>query len=538
MVRIKKLFELVIGYVVEPRRRARSICDRVRLLWVFVGKEDHMRGRLNILFRWVIAGFFVVMVLMLFEKSLEASVVLGTFHQGKGKVEADAKVIYRYEFWNWFEPTPQPNDDNTYGYCFTRTLFGLRLTLPNIGAYFQGQNAFMWNLPDDAVALPPGGPMGAGAVYYAHGGHKTYGSTIIRQLYLEIPHFFLKGLFVRGGRFDYADSMEVTYDNPKVNWLKEMRLAERLIGPFTWSSFNRSFDGVKLGYDRTGFNFTSIVVHPTQGGFENDAHNTIEGIDLATLTFTMKYDQWISNTESRLFYFYYHDNRNIPKVDNITVSNPQDIEIHSFGFHLLGTANIGSGVADGILWGVFQTGDWGKFDHEAWAALAELGYQWVGVPWTPWVRIGYHISSGDSDPNDGKHGTFYQMVPTVRKYALFPFFNQMNNEDVFLQAILKPWQKLVVRTDCHYLRLQDRDDRWYMGAGPTRERGNIFGYVGRPSLGGATLGTLLDLTLVYTINKYSSVVLYGGHVFGGDVLENIYRDKNGNMAYCELTFKF
>lgn len=471
-----------------------------------------------------------------------ADIILSTFDQGKGSLSTDLRISYRHEFWDWFKPQAQANENNNYSFFFTRSLAGLKLTLPNLEGYVQAQDVHMWGLPDDAVANQPAGPLGVGAIYFNHGRQKDYSSTIIRQAYLEIPNLFVRGLSFRGGRFDYSDGTEVTYDNPKVKWLKEMRLAERLIGTFNYSSFSRSFDGVKLAYDQDLFNLTGTATRPTQGGFENDAQKTIYGVDLATLTLTMKYNQSIPNTEGRLFYFYYRDDRDVPKTDNTIPGsglNQGNIKVHTLGAHLLGTLKTDNGVFDGLFWGAYQSGDWGNLDHKAWAATVEGGYQFIRWPWTPWIRAGYHVSSGDKDPSDHDHETFYQLLPTVRKYALFPFFNQMNNEDIFLQAILKPAKKLAVRTDLHFLRLHEEGDRWYMGAGPTIAGGNIFGYQGRPSYGDRKLGTLLDITMAYNLTSYLSAVLYYGHVFGGDVIENIYpQEKNANFGYIEITLAF
>ena len=174
-----------------------------------------------------------------------------------------------------------------------------------------------------------------------------------------------------------------------------------------------------------------------------------------------------------------------------------------------------------------------------WAWAAEAGYQLPKLFLRPWLRVGYFAGSGDDNAADGLHKTFFQMIPTGRPYAQFPFFNQMNNEDLFLQAILKPAKKLAVRTDLHFLRLYEEGDRWYMGAGPTSAGGNIFGYHGRPSYGDRKLGTLLDITMAYNLTSYLSAVLYYGHVFGGDVIENIYpQEKNANFGYIEITLAF
>lgn len=482
----------------------------------------------------------LILIISILNGVTHADVTISKFANGDGSLNADGQITGRYEYWNWFE-SGLTSADNSYDFYFTRTRIGLSLSVPQFRAYVQGQDVHMWGLPDD-VAAPPRGPLGIGSVYYLHGKNDNPHSTIIRQAYVDYLPDFAKGLSARFGRFDYADAMEVTYKNPKVMWLKEIRLAERLIGPFGWSSFNRSFDGFQLAYDQPGFNVHSIITHPTQGGFENDAQKTINGIDLFTLTGTMKYDKWIPNTEGRLFYIYYEDDRNVTApADNTgaSVLDRGDIKINTFGMHLLNTVKVEHGVFDGLIWAAYQTGDWADVDHKAWAWDIEGGFQFTEIPWKPWLRAGYFISSGDSNAADGDHETFYQILPTARKYAFTPFYNLMNSEDLFIQATVKPVEKLAIRADLHYLKLNEKNDRWYMGAGPTQKSGTIFGYIARPSSGDDKLGTLLDITVIYNFSEHLSGNFYYGHIFGGNVIENIYgKDEDGDLFFIEITAKF
>ena len=497
--------------------------------------------RIKLFIGILLFAFIIEIQLFVFVEMADANYTIVEFDAGKGSFEATGEVATRYTYWNWFEPY-NSTAENSYDYIFTRTRLGLSLNLSHIRFYVQAQDVHKWGLPDDAIAAAPQGPLGCGAIYYLHGGEKNYHSSIIRQAYIDVPKLFLNGLSTRIGRFDYVDGLEVMYKDPKVNWLKKIRLAERLIGPFGWSSFCRSFDGFQAVYDQENFNLHSTLTHPTQGGFENDAQITINDIDLFTLTATMKYNHILPNTEGRLFYFYYNDDRNISaSVDNTgtNVLDQGQIKIHTIGTHLLGTAQIELGIFDALFWGAYQTGDWGLYDHKAWAAGIEGGFQFTHIPWKPWIRAGYFESSGDSDPADGDHETFYQILPTARKYALFPFYNMMNNKDLFLQTILKPFKKMVIRTDLHFLRLSEGDDRWYMGAGPTRKDGAIFGYIARPSGGAEDLATVLEMMIIYNYSKYFSGNLYYGHAFGKDVIKNIYEgDKNGDYFFAEFKLKF
>lgn len=455
-----------------------------------------------------------------------------------GKITAGGEVAVRYSNWNWFQPAGG-TFDNSYDYFFSRSRLNLELESGSFRAFLQAQDVHMAGLPENSAAPAPQGPLGIGAIYNLHTRDDNPHSLIIRQAYIDLPKLFSENLSLRLGRFDYVDGKEVMYKNPKVNQIKNIRLAERLIGPFGWSSFGRSFDGFQVVYDRDNYNIHSTATHPTQGGFENNAHRSIPGIDLYTLTGTFKYNKILPDAELRLFYFFYEDDRNISATPGQSGLNQGDIQINTFGSHLLKLLKTNSGEFDFVYWGAIQDGEWGAVDHSAWALDFELGYHFLNLPWKPWLRTGYYASSGDSSSTDGEHETFYQLLPTARKYALFPFYNMMNNEDFFFQGIIKPTKDLLIRADLHILSLSEKNDLWYMGAGPTVEQGGIFGYIGRPSNGMDDLATVFDLVVNYTFSKNISGTAYWGHAFGGDVIESIYPgDEDSDFFYVEMKFSF
>lgn len=453
-------------------------------------------------------------------------------------VSISGELTARHSYEDWFQAAT-PRAESDYNYFFTRTRLGLGLRNPYIGAFVQAQDVHMWNVPEHSQAPNPQGPLGIGAIYNLHRGARSSDSLIVRQAYLSFPALFVKGLSARIGRFDFAEGQEVMYENQKVNWLKSMRISERLIGPFDWSSFNRSFDGLQVNYDAAGFGLTSTVTHPTQGGFEKDAHKTISAIDLVTLAGTVKYNQWLKNTEGRVFYYYYNDDRRITNTPGQSGLEEGNIRINTFGTNWLRTETTKAGVVDMLFWGALQEGEWGAVDHRAWAAAIEGGFQFTKLPWKPWVRGGYAVSSGDSDPNDGTHETFYQLLPTARKYALFPLYNMMNSEDLFVQVIVKPGQAITLRADLHAVDLHEAGDLWYMGAGPTQKAGAIFGYIGRPSNSQKDLATIFEIVPSYTFSRHFSANLYYGHAFGHGVVKSVYGgDQGGDFFSLEFKAQF
>jgi hypothetical protein len=197
-----------------------------------------------------------------------------------------------------------------------------------------------------------------------------------------------------------------------------------------------------------------------------------------------------------------------------------------------------AGPLDALVWGALQTGSWGSLAHRAGAYAAEGGWQPRIFPsLKPWLRGGYNYGSGDRNATDSTHGTFFQVMSTPRVYARFPFFNMMNNRDVFGELELRPSPKVTIRSDIHSLRLANRNDLWYSGGGVYQPW--TFGYTGRPSNGQSGLATLYDISADYNASAHLTLGAYYAHAAGKLVIEAIYpQGKNGNFAYLEMMLRF
>jgi len=168
----------------------------------------------------------------------------------------------------------------------------------------------------------------------------------------------------------------------------------------------------------------------------------------------------------------------------------------------------------------------------------EAGWQPNAVPLKPWLRIGYGRSSGDDNPNDGDHDTFFQILPTARIYSWSTFYNLMNNEDAFAQLLLRPLAGLVWRADFHNLRLSESRDLWYQGAGATLNDRNVgFGFPGRPAFGEHDLFRVVESQLTYAWSPALEFTVYYAHLFGGDVVRKIFADDQADFAYLEVILK-
>jgi hypothetical protein len=448
----------------------------------------------------------------------------------------------RGEFADWFDPpgTAAPAGAERYAFFANQLRAGVRVTLPHAQLTVEAQDTRLVNLPDDATLPAPQGSLGPGAVYFLNTRDTNQGETFLKQGFATLRG---RGFTAKLGRFEYREGAETAPGDATLAFLKRARINERLVGTFDFTHVTRSFDGGSLAYDAPGWNATALGVRPTRGGFEVSANRELDGVSLAGLALTAKRLPFASAPPSdlRLFYFYYEDRRNEPvKVDNRALGSRQAdrdaIFVHTIGGHAVTAAELGPGILDGLVWGAGQAGEWGKLDHLAWAGAVELGYQLPSVPAKPWLRIGYDVSSGDGDPTDGDHGTFFQMLPTARVYAQLPFFNLMNDQDLFAQLILRPHERLMIRTDYHWLSLTDRDDLWYSGGGATNAK--IFGFAGSPSGGHRELAHLVDVSATVSLHQYLSLGVYYGHAFGRSVVRASFDDADADYGFVELTFKY
>lgn len=465
----------------------------------------------------------------------------------------------RYEGYDFFQPTNTGgavrNNQNDYSFGAIRARLGVLATTDWLDAFVQAQYIGIYSLPEHAFSAA--GPLGLGGAYYRDSGNLANPNEVfLKQGYVNFKLQKMVGLpnmFFKAGRFEFNDGGEYKTGDAKFDGLKATRVLGRLIGTFDFSNVSRSFDGFSLNFDNPAYHATLTATHPTQGGFNVHGQDQISNIDLAYAAFTAKKGTLIPDTEARLFYIYYGDDRNaVSAVDNRTATGARatallnqnkllsnhNLSLHTIGTHLLGVTKVGAGSVDGMVWGAYQFGDWTNLSQSAYAFAAEGGYQFTEVMFKPWLRAGYSIGSGDTNARDGTHGTFFEIMPTVRLYAKFPFFNMMNMQDAFAQFIVAPTQTTKLGVDFHYLALAQNTDLFYGGSGATSRSGS-FGYFGRNGGGSSSVGELVDVSFSHTINKYFSWSAYYAHAFGSNVVGNAYRLKSdADYGFVEVMASF
>jgi hypothetical protein len=456
----------------------------------------------------------------------------------RDRVTFIASERLRGEVVDWFRPRSGAADAGAhrYGFIASQLRGGASVVLPHAQFTLVLQDTRLGNIPDDASLAPPVGNLGPGAIYFAHTKQRTQGEPFLKLGFVTLRR---AGLAATIGRYEYRDGLETVPGDPTLAALKRTRIAERLVGPFEFTHVTRSFDGGRLAWDRPAWNVTAFGTRPTQGGFEVSANRELD-LTLAGAAFTMKRLPHFPPTDARLFYLYYRDGRDdVLKVDNralpIRTADRARIDVHTAGGHALTVVDVGPGRLDLLGWVALQAGAWGADDHAAWAYAAEVGYQLPASFAAPWLRIGYDRSSGDDDPADRDHRTFFQLLPTARTYAQLPFYNLMNTGDAFAQLLLAPHERVTLRCDYHWLTLSEARDLWYSGGGATSD--TVFGYAGSPAGGHRDLAQVVDLSASVRVLPQLALNAYFGHAFGGDVVHATFAGRGANYGFVEVSYR-
>lgn len=398
------------------------------------------------------------------------------------------------------------------------------------------------NLPDDTS-------FGSASTYTANDNREGDTKVYFRTLNLSFKRIGDQGMSGTIGRFDYSNGTEWKGRNPTIEWVKGNRVSDRLFGLPTWTMFQRSMNGVILKRDNGRFHGAASAWMPTAGTYSKQAGDIINDVKVLTLAGTFKFDTVIPHQEIQVFGYNYDDNRPIvaPRADNVVTGAPQqqkastdgiDVSVRTYGVSAAGAYDLPGGILDTMIWLAWQTGDWYELTHRANAFAIEAGYQWSKAAWKPWLRFGLNQSSGDSDPNDGTHGTFFVMLPS-RKHSNCNAYNQMNLRDFLVQLMARPSTRTQLCLDYHRLRLKEGADRWYSGGGAMANTGTVNGFTARKTGGRSDLGSVVDFTASYALEKRVRLNLFVSRFKGGDAVENTYAAvRNQSFSYLELVTEF
>lgn len=454
-----------------------------------------------------------------------------------GPLEISVNWRTRAEGWNYFQG---PTGNGDYGLWNSTLRLGIGQTGERVDWFLEGEQPSILGLPNNAVVSAPQGQLGLGGSYYAaNDNHTNEANGFVKQAFVNFKHLGPAALKI--GRFEYFDGGEVKPDDSFLATIIQTRISNRLISNFGFSTVQRAFDGTQLSLNYGPNNLTFLGARPTEGVFQVKGMDELD-VDIYSGTYTRSISAGRSAASLRLFGIGYIDHRTLVlKTDNrpsgVRSADQGKIEIATYGMDYVHVYHTGqNGKVDLVLWGALQNGSWGSQSQHAAAFVTEAGWQ-MPFKLQPWLSVGYSYGSGDGDPNNSRHSTFFQLLPTPRPYARFPFYNMMNNEDAYAALNLRPVSELLLRTEAHALRLASASDLWYSGGGAFQPK--TFGYTGRPSNGNHGLANVWDLSADYQVTRSFSTTFYYGHAWGKGVITAIYpKQANGQYVFLETNFHF
>lgn len=475
---------------------------------------------------------FVAFVFSLFGDSARAQ-------EAEPKVTATVSNVTPVESWSYFQPapdplslTPGPLADPNYTFVGNRSEMGVSVEGSRVDLAGAFSYVRLENLPTNAIGP---GALGEGAFYFAAAGVRYSYQLYLSELALRVKSRDQRAS-VSIGRMRYTSGGEVAAPFPALERLKRERLHSRLLGNFESSLYQRRFDGVRVDLDRPSWHLSSSAFLPTQGGYEESTNLSMPKVQVGSAVFTRKSG---SPREWQAFGHLYRDRRaSAAVVDNTaSIDRPVDVTVAAVGLSHARVAPTRVGEIDTLLWAAGEFGDWYGQPHRAASVVGEVGHRWTQAPITPWIRAGYLFASGDSDPDDGRHGTFFQMLPSSRKYALSSVYAQMNLHDVFVQVLAEPG-RVKTRLDLHRVSLASGADLWYYGSGATASTGRFFGFAGRATDRARSLGTVLEGAAEVPITRYWSLNGYVGTMWGGSAVRRLFAGTRLTVWRLENVIRF
>lgn len=443
----------------------------------------------------------------------------------------------RAESWDWFDA----GDEGRYTFVGSHARAGLAGTHRGVEWRLEAASPALLGLPDDAVLPAPGGQLGLGGAYAAaNGGRRDVAGLFLKQATVRIGAAAgRRGTALRAGRFEFADGAESLPRDPVLASLRAQRVSQRLLGTFGFTHGQRSFDGALVTRRGARGQWSVAALRPTAGVFDVDGSTSLP-VDLAYAAWDRETGAARAPVDQRLFVLHAEDRRGTVPTDSRPLADrtaaPRGVGVTTVGLHHLQRVGHGDRAGDVLLWAAWQFGRWGGLTHRAHAMAAEVAWRLPRLRTRPAVRVGGALGSGDGDPADGTHGTFFQVLPTPRAYARFPFHNMMNVEELFATLELRPHATVAVRGGAHALRLREGADLWYLGGGAF-DRGS-FGYAGRPALGARGLGRMLELSVEWRPTPRIQVELFTAHASGGPVMARTYGARDGaRLLYLETSVR-
>ena len=218
----------------------------------------------------------------------------------------------RMAAWQWFAAPPY---ENSYRFGESLLRFGVSQDLPRWDWKIEATQASVLSRPTMPSAQSPRKASSASAAPTMRptANNDFPAALFLKQGYARY-HFNQQDKNARIGRFEFFDGLETKPKNATIAYLQPNRVAQRLLGNFSFTVAQRSFDGVDGHYGQGSWDITAMAGRADQGVFNMNGNPELN-VDVQYLAYTKS--DWQDKFLWRVFAIGYHDGRTfITKTDN------------------------------------------------------------------------------------------------------------------------------------------------------------------------------------------------------------------------------
>lgn len=328
--------------------------------------------------------------------------------------------------------------------------------------------------------------------------------------HVDIRQAFVEWLEIRGSPFGIrAGRQQISYGD------------QRLFGPGLWGNTGRyAWDAAMLKAD-TEYLWSDLWVGRFIRNSPGDWPNSAFAWPLAAVMYNH-----IKKLPFRLDCFYALRYEGSGAVRGEKGSG--NLASHSVGFQAEGE----EGPLHYAATFVHQFGSYGKDTLRAFGANGALGVS-LPLPFDPRITAQFTWGSGDSDPNDGVHGTFDGVFggADIMFYGYLNLFFWANIRDYEVDLRLRPLENVTVKVQYHYFSLDRARDAWY-----TTSRTKLR--VDPSGTAGSSLGHEIDSSVAWKVSPHFELMAAYGHFFPGPFAVRTGKAPDADWVCGQLLYTF
>ena len=416
----------------------------------------------------------------------------------KIKFGADDRIRYeKRENFKFGDSTKPGNDD---GLWYNRFRINMNVAYQNFSAFVEGLQSDEW----ESEARP----------------RKQRDELDLHQGYIQISKPGNLPVSLKVGR------QELKYG------------AQRLIAAPVWSNNIRSFDAIKVSYNKAPFDIDFFVgdevIYTDHNQKFNDArwgkylygvYATYKGVpghvfDLYSINISDEHDDLQSQTDPKTYY---------GDIKQYTVGTRGEGKIASTNFGYGYEIAYQFGNRDAVTKGKRKSQD-----IRAWAVHADVNYAFKGIFSQPVIKLEYNYATGDDDPADGTCKTFNPIYQATHgPYGIIDFIKWQNMEEFAVFVDFAPVKnRMKGSLQYHRFYLDETNDAWYGTSG------NKMRYNAKSKNASDHVGDEVDFVLSYKVFSFMNIEGGYAHFFCGDYIKDTGKSSDADFFYLQTMITF